>query len=93
MDSNEESVAKQMKILDESGLSQHEITKGFTASVNHPFTGSRATDKMWFKTLDEDNQQRYKAAVERKKEILRRYQLMTGHHPVSDSASEEQIPE
>ena len=92
-DSDEESVAKQMKILDESGLSHHEITRGFTESVNHPFTGSRATDKQWVKTLDEDNQQRYKAAVERKKEILRRYHLMTGHHPVSDSASEEQIPE
>ena len=92
-DSNDEAVAKQMKILDESGMSHHEITKGFTASVNHPFTGSRATDKQWVKTLDEDNQQRYKAAVERKKEILRRYHLMTGSKPVSTVESSEQIPE
>jgi len=92
-DANEEAVAKQMKILDESGMSHHEITRGFTASVNHPFTGSRATDKQWVKTLDEDDQQRYKAAVERKKEILRRYHQMTGHNPVSNSVEDEQNPE
>ena len=92
-DSNEESVAKQMKILDESGMSHHEITRGFTASVNHPFTGSRATDKQWVKTLDEDDLQRYKAAVERKKEILRRYHHMTGHHPVSNPVEDEQNPQ
>jgi len=77
-DNDTEAAKKEIDRLVEGGMKKADIGKGFKSSVNHPFTGSKDHDHEFYKSLDEDDKQRFDAAVERRKEILRRFQSL-GH--------------
>lgn len=72
-DNDAEKAHKEIERLVEGGMKRADIGKAFKLSVNHPFTGSKAHDKEFYNSLDEDDKQRFDAAVERRKEILRRF--------------------
>lgn len=75
-DNDTEAAKKEIDRLVEGGMKKADIGKGFKSSVNHPFTGSKDHDHEFYKSLDEDDKQRFDAAVERRKEILRRFQSL-----------------
>jgi hypothetical protein len=77
-DGDAEKAQHEIDKLVEGGMKKHDVATGFRSSVNHPFTGSAKHDKEFYKSLNEDDQQRYKAAVERRKEILRRFHGLHG---------------
>jgi hypothetical protein len=75
-DNDTEAAKKEIDRLVEGGMKKADIGKGFKSSVNHPFTGSKDHDHEFYKSLGEDDKQRFDAAVERRKEILRRFQSL-----------------
>jgi hypothetical protein len=77
-DNNTEAANREIDRLVDGGMKRGDIGKGFKESVNHPFTGSKTHDQEFYKSLDEDDKKRYDAAVERRKEILRRF-MSVGH--------------
>jgi len=77
-DGDAEKAQHEIDKLVKGGMKKHDVATGFRSSVNHPFTGSAKHDKEFYKSLNEDDQQRYKAAVERRKEILRRFHGLHG---------------
>ena len=77
-DNNTEAANREIDRLVDGGMKRGDIGKGFKDSVNHPFTGSKTHDQEFYKSLDEDDKKRYDAAVERRKEILRRF-MSVGH--------------
>jgi hypothetical protein len=72
-DNDIEAAKKEVDRLVAGGMNRADLGKAFKLSVNHPFTGSKEHDKEFYKSLDEDDKQRYDAAIERRKEILRRF--------------------
>ncbi len=62
--------------LIEAGEKKNKITDGFRESVNHPFTGSTATDRKFKASLAENDRAMYDLAVQKRHAILQRYNAM-----------------
>jgi hypothetical protein len=88
-DNDTEKAHKEVDKLIAGGMKKHDVAMGFKSSIDHPFTGSTKHDKEFYKSLDEDDQQRYKAAVERRKEILHRFHSMNRVPADSEEATSE----
>jgi len=88
-DNDTEKAHKEVDKLIAGGMKKHDVATGFKSSIDHPFTGSTKHDKEFYKSLDEDDQQRYKAAVERRKEILHRFHSMNRVPADSEEATSE----
>jgi hypothetical protein len=58
-------------------------SRGLITSINHPFTGSKADDMEFFKTLSDDNKKVYAAAVDRRHLLIQRMQQMLQQKQVS----------
>lgn len=59
--------------LIESGEKRGKISDGFRESINHPFTSSKADDIKFQKSLSPEDRVMYDAAVNKRREILRRF--------------------
>jgi hypothetical protein len=84
-DNDSEKALKEFQKLRASGMERSKITSGFKESLHHSFTGSRKTDAEFRDSLPKHKRALYDLAVERRKNILDRYNKITW--PTSSSES------
>lgn len=59
------------------GMTSDKIRTGFQESINHPFTGTKASDEKFKKSLAPEARESYDQAVARRREILRKFGFVT----------------
>lgn len=63
--------------LRSSGMASDKIRTGFKESIEHAFTGSKASDEKFKKSLDQEGRESYDQAISRRREILRKFGFVT----------------
>jgi hypothetical protein len=72
-DGDKEAAKADVRKLQAAGQKLQDIRKGFVESVDHPFTGTKLNDIRFERTLSGHDKEVFKAAVERRKVILQRF--------------------
>lgn len=72
-DGDMEKAKAEYKKLRDAGMVPSKITSGFKESIDHPFTGSKATDLKFKQSLNADGKTAYEMALQRRKDILRKF--------------------
>ncbi len=76
-DNNQEKAADEFqKLLDAAGGNRKKVLAGFHESLNHPFTESKAMDLKFRNSLDGPSRAIYDKALDRRHEIMRRFNAM-----------------
>ena len=70
--------AEYQKLLKTKGETPAKIARGFSESINHPFTGKKETEDQFIKSLKGDDKLMYDHAIETRKGILNKFSALPG---------------